>query len=393
MAWQSGRIALLALLLGVATWSHAQVPAPPAAPTAPASPATTTVGTEPLRIDGPYISTRGEQVEVLWVAPAGDGERPAVVRETLSKDELAAKRFTCVVDDAARTSFPLEVRAEHPIAPAVWPQPERLLVTSDIEGNFDALVRMLRSQGVVDESLTWTFGANHLLVLGDSVDRGDNVTQVLWLLYKLDGEARAAGGAVHMVLGNHETMLMRGDDRYIAPKYRRLLAETKRPIEDFFSAESELGRWLRSKHALVKIGDDLFVHAGIGPAFLSKKLSIEAANELVRKNLGLTRLDADGVLAIGNDGPLWYRGLVVATEIAPKADAAHVARVVGHYGVRRVIVGHTLVDRMSTDYDGRVVRIDLLHPKSKTDGVARALLIERGSSFVVGDDGSKTAVE
>jgi hypothetical protein len=364
--------------------------AQPQAVTAPAAPP---VAPAALRIDGPYVTTRGDDVEVLRVDSPGDGKSPAIVRETFPKAEFAGRRVSCTVDDATRTRFEIPLRADHPIAPATWRQPERLLVTSDLEGNFDVLVRMLRSQGVIDDSLAWTFGANHLLVLGDSVDRGDNVMPVLWLLYKLDAEARAAGGQVHVVLGNHESMLMVGDDRYIAPKYRRLVEATGRPIETYFAADGEIGRWLRSKHALVKIGDDLYVHAGIGPAFLAKRLSIDAANDLVRKNLGVRKLDADGMLAIGNDGPLWYRGLIVATTVAPKADAAHVAQVLEHYGVRRVIVGHTLVEAMSTDYDGRVVRIDLRHPPSKDAGVARAFLVEGGRSFVVGDDGSRVEVK
>lgn len=375
--------------------------ATPAAPTrggplARPQPAAAPAGVASLRIDGPHIWIRGDQAEVMSIEPAApeaDDERSTVTRRSLTRDELLATRIPCIVDDAARTRFEIEVRAEHPIAPASWPQPQRLLATSDIEGNFDVLVRILRSQGAVDESLAWSFGANHLVVLGDSVDRGDNVTQVLWLLYRLDGEARRAGGAVHVLLGNHEAMLMRGDGRYIAEKYRQLLAATGLPIEEYFSAESELGRWLRTKHAMVRIGDDLFVHAGIGPRFLERRLSIDETNDLVRAQLGVRRPEGDAGLVLGGEGPLWYRGLVVATDAVPKADAQHVAEVLEAYGVRRVLVAHTLVDRISSDYDGRVVRIDLRHPRSSADGVARALLIEGGASFVVGDDGTKEPLE
>lgn len=376
-------IALVLILLGLAAplvTAQAQV----LTPIAPAA-------REPLRVDGPHVWVRGDRAEVVRIKDGPGG--PALDRESLSREDLFARPLACTVDDAGRTRFDVILRAQHPIAPAILPQPARLLATSDLEGNFDVLVRILRSQGVVDDRLAWTYGEGHLLVLGDSVDRGDNVTQLLWLLYKLDGEARAAGGAVHVVLGNHETMLMRGDARYIAPKYRRLLEETRLPIEEFFSAQSEIGRWLRTKHSLVRIGDTLFVHAGIGPRFLEKRLSIDAANELVRAHLGVKKPEGDGALAQGNDGPLWYRGLVVANGDIPKADAAHVARVLEHYQARRVVVGHTIVERIRTDYDGRVVHLDLKHPASKSEGPALALLFEQGAPFVVGDDGSRTPLD
>ena len=40
--------------------------------------------------------------------------------------------------------------------------------------------------------------------------------KVLDLLMRLESEARAAGGAVHVVLGNHEVMNIAGDLRYVS---------------------------------------------------------------------------------------------------------------------------------------------------------------------------------
>ena len=68
---------------------------------------------------------------------------------------------------------------------------------------------------VIDTDLTWSFGDGHLVIVGDVFDRGPNVTECLWLIYRLEQEASAAGGAVHFLLGNHELMVMRGDLRYL----------------------------------------------------------------------------------------------------------------------------------------------------------------------------------
>ena len=84
--------------------------------------------------------------------------------------------------------------------------PEKVVVISDIEGNFTGFYSFLRNNGIIDEKFNWSFGKGHLVLLGDFMDRGDHVTQVLWLIYKLEKEAMQAGGFVHFVLGNHELL-------------------------------------------------------------------------------------------------------------------------------------------------------------------------------------------
>ena len=56
-----------------------------------------------------------------------------------------------------------------------------------------------------------------LVSLGDLLDRGADSRKVMDLLMRLQGEAVAAGGPVHVVLGNHEAMNVLGDLRYVDP--------------------------------------------------------------------------------------------------------------------------------------------------------------------------------
>lgn len=53
-----------------------------------------------------------------------------------------------------------------------------------------------------------------LLQVGDQLDRGDNEVQILYFLERLQKEAAAAGGALHILNGNHETMNVGGRFRY-----------------------------------------------------------------------------------------------------------------------------------------------------------------------------------
>ena len=50
--------------------------------------------------------------------------------------------------------------------------------------------------------------------VGDQLDRGDNEIQILYFLERLQKEAAAEGGALHILNGNHETMNVGGRFRY-----------------------------------------------------------------------------------------------------------------------------------------------------------------------------------
>jgi hypothetical protein len=132
---------------------------------------------------------------------------------------------------------------------------------------------------VIGERHEWTFGDGHLLLLGDMLGpRGTGDAGAVVDL-RLEQEAVRAGGRVHYILGNHEVMAMQGDCRYAIGKYKAL-ARMLHPEDDLrsayaklFSAGTPLGAWLRTKHAVERIGGDLFVHGGISPALVAAGLS------------------------------------------------------------------------------------------------------------------------
>jgi hypothetical protein len=93
---------------------------------------------------------------------------------------------------------------------------DRVVVVGDIHGAHEELVTVLQGTGLVDAELRWSGGDAHLVSLGDLLDRGDYGKQVMDLLIRLRTEAAAAGGAVHVVHGNHEAMNLVGDLRYVS---------------------------------------------------------------------------------------------------------------------------------------------------------------------------------
>ena len=88
-------------------------------------------------------------------------------------------------------------------------------VHGDVHGDVNALRSCLQIAGLVDPANRWTGGTAHLVQLGDILDRGDAERGCIDLLFSLQEQARAAGGNVHILLGNHEIMNVDHEIRYV----------------------------------------------------------------------------------------------------------------------------------------------------------------------------------
>jgi hypothetical protein len=228
-------------------------------------------------------------------------------------------------------------------------------------------------------------------VVGDIFDRGDQVTECLWLIYRLEHEAKAAGGRVHFILGNHEMMALRGDHRYVNPKYLGgIVRYTGIKYEDLFGPDMEIGRWLRTKNLAVKLNGILFVHGGVGPAATQRGLDIKSMNRTGRKLIDMRStalfFSDEPFFVNGSEGPLWYRGYHYG--MSGKYDritSDELDAVLAYYGARAVVVGHSERDRLEKLYGGRVYGIDV--PVQDLGGF-EGLLWENGTFSRVGVDGS-----
>ena len=206
---------------------------------------------------------------------------------------------------------------------------------------------------------------------------------LFWLLYKLDYEARQAGGMVHIIIGNHEAMNLKADVRYVRSRYIRFTEASGIPYIRLFDKDTELGRWLRTKHTIIRIGRNLVVHGGISPRFLELNLSPVEVNKTVRRDLGKQTSELDSVSRqlFGSLGPLWYRGMVLLTEAHQPVYAEDIKPMLAHYDVDRFIVGHCKDENVFKLRDRKVVVIDVNHSRNRTEGRARALEIERSGSI------------
>ncbi|WP_286235061.1 metallophosphoesterase [Thalassotalea sediminis] len=235
---------------------------------------------------------------------------------------------------------------------------QRIVATSDFHGQYSLMKSILQNNGVIDNNGNWALGKGHFVITGDIFDRGDKVTEILWFIYHLEQQAKAAGGYVHLLLGNHEVMILNGDLRYLHPKYIDVARMLDTPFELLFDQGTVLGEWLRSKPVLVKINDMLFAHGGFHPELVEKKLTLETINTTFKTNLVKREL-AEPRTGLGrylhkSNGPIWYRGLLRDNG----ATSAEIDLLLTHFDVKHLVVGHTSQKEVLTKHQGRVIAID-----------------------------------
>ncbi len=329
---------------------------------------------EPLN-DGPYVLHQDKTTEAIWVC---DG-----VVKPLALDSGAKLSAPC----GDVTGFALN--AANPVAPDELPLPKRWAAVSDIHGQTGLFLSLLRAQKIIGAKNQWTFGKGVLVINGDVFDRGPQQTEALWAIYRLAQEAKAAGGSVQMVLGNHESMVLRGDLRYLAPKYLAVARLLQRTVPELYSKDTELGQWLRTRATVLKLGDTLFVHGGISPDLPKHAPELTALNAKIRARLGEGREalkdDPQASWLFANHGPLWYRGYFSL----PRASSAEIDALLKQFGVKRIVVGHTTRDEIVSLYGGRVIGIDA----DLKDSAPGELLLWENNRLMRGlADGSRKAL-
>ena len=297
--------------------------------------------------DGPYVFHAGDnRLESLWVC-AGKVVRKLqrAHAETTIRPRCGYPHALAIPTQVERTQMPLPAGA-------------RIVALSDIHGQYGLMLRLLRAHRVIDDKDRWALGRDHLVITGDVFDRGDKVNEVFWLLFQLQQQAHAAGGAVHFLLGNHETMVLYDDLRYINPKYVEVARLLGRPYASLYGADTVIGGWLRTRPVMLKLGDTLFLHGGIAPENLDLVAGIDATNATYRGSLGVAKdtVKADPATARLYDGkrsPIWYRGYFNGELATPD-----VRTLVDRLGLARIVVGHTTMDEVVSFHGGRIIAID-----------------------------------
>jgi hypothetical protein len=253
--------------------------------------------------------------------------------------------------------------------PYRFAKPRRLVAIGDVHGDLGALRAALRLAGAIDAEDDWIGGKLVVVQTGDQLDRGDDDRKILDLLQALSAKAARAGGALHALNGNHETMNVAGDFRYVTPGAFAAFSDfesSSAPVPDAldprargrfraFAPGARYARRMADRNTVVVVGESVFAHGGVLP-------------EHVRYGIG--RINADisrwmrGELRqlppelAGEESPMWTRAFGEGE--LDEARCAKLGTVLAELGAKRLVIGHTVQKSgISAACGDRVYRIDV----------------------------------
>ncbi|MEP7125805.1 MAG: metallophosphoesterase, partial [Byssovorax sp.] len=250
------------------------------------------------------------------------------------------------------------------------PAPARLVAIGDLHGDLAATRAALRLAGAVDEKDHWSGGPLVVVQTGDQLDRGDGERAILDLFDRLADEARAAGGAVISLNGNHEVMNVQLDFRYVTdgglhdfnavsgtnladPRLGKVDPAARERAASFLPGAPYAKRLAR-RDTIAIVGDTLFVHGGVLPKHV--KYGLARINSEVSAWMNGDR-PAPPEIVVAEDGPIWTRRYSAAPDVE---DCKVLGEALSAASVKRMVVGHT-VQRggITSGCDDRVWRIDV----------------------------------
>ena len=237
---------------------------------------------------------------------------------------------------------------------------KKIIALSDIHGQYDLTIELLKNNKVIDKELNWNFGKGHLVIAGDIFDRGDKVSEVLWLVYKLEIQAKNDGGRVHFILGNHEFMVLQKDLRYIHEKYKVSSKLIGLEYDQLYGNKTVLGRWLRSKPSIIKINNNVFTHGGVSEEFLiNRGVDFEKINLMMRYYIDTPFEEMNSSiynLYNGEKSLIWYRDYF--KEYGEDLTDADISKILKMLNTKHIVVGHCSYDQVVQLYNNKIFGVD-----------------------------------
>jgi len=246
----------------------------------------------------------------------------------------------------------------------------RVVAIGDLHGDLEATRRALRTAGVIDDKDGWSGGTTVVVQTGDVLDRGDDERAILDMFERLNEDAKKLGGAVRVLLGNHEVMNVQGDMRYVTrggfttfenvnsphnPSLASRYQQHERARVLAFAPGGPYARRLAQLDTVVMVNDTLFVHGGV----LAKHVRY-GLGTINREVKDWMRGDGSKLPAVmsADDAPTWNRRYSFDNPSAEDCRALSAALEL--LGAKRMVVGHTpQKNGISSACGDRVWRIDV----------------------------------
>ena len=263
---------------------------------------------------------------------------------------------------------------------SIYKNVENIAALSDIHGQYDLAIEILKNNGIINSNLDWNFGKGHLVIVGDVFDRGPKINEMLWLLYKLEIQAKEKGGRLHFLLGNHEYMVLHKDLRYVHDRYKIATKLLGLEYDELYSNQTIIGRWLRSKSTIIKINNSIFVHGGVSEEFIAENgIDLSKTNQIMRSSIERSKQEMKSTdfykTYYGKKSLIWYRGYfydnLVDTDIS---------KILTQVNSEHIVVGHCSNKELVQLYDHKIFGVD----SSIKKGTYGELLFIKNNQFYRG---------
>lgn len=287
------------------------------------------------------------------------------------------------IDPLLQNQIEIQRVTEHP--PTHISAPGRIVAIGDLHGDVLKTIRSLELARVLElddrGKPVWCGGNTTLVQLGDVLDRGDCEIGILMLLKDLQQQAEEDGGALYMLNGNHETMNICGNFRYVTRGafYESALAaglsQENANVWDqqliarvaLYSPGGILAKELARNPTVLVVNDTVFAHGGLLPIHLNyglERINMEMAAWMRAED------DVEGGKAtppyIAMGGPqsiLWNRTFgqeVFKTQYERYHACSMVKNVLSKLGAKQLVVGHTpQLSGCNCECGGQVWRVDV----------------------------------
>jgi hypothetical protein len=252
-----------------------------------------------------------------------------------------------------------------------WPAQPRVVVIGDLHSDIQATRQAFQLAGGTDESDVWIGGALTIVQLGDMIGRSDDERQVLDFLFAVREQAEAAGGKVHLLVGNHEVMGARVDNQAVGlnpfPGYDdltdldlddprlQILAEQAKKRGAALMSGGPYAKRFAELPTVLQLGKTVYVHGGVVPRWAA--YGLDRINAEVSQWLFGDCPEPDSSLGVDSgDRVMWTRQFSASVDAT---DCAILDESLGILGAERMIVAHSVHPTITEYCDSKVWAVDV----------------------------------
>jgi len=251
---------------------------------------------------------------------------------------------------------------------------QRVVVIGDIHADIGAAREAFRIAGGTDEDDNWIGRDLVIVQLGDFIGRSHEDREVIDFILALRKRAEIAGGKVHVLIGNHEVFGARLELRWVpevayaafdgipgldldGPRIAHLPAN-KRARSAALMPGGFYAAQLAEFPAVLKLGDTIFAHGGVTPHWAT--YGVARINEEVSK--WFAGKSDEPISARGMDPGHFDDSVMMSRHFSQDVDeddCAMLEESLRILGAKRMIVGHSVQDAITSKCNEKVWAVDV----------------------------------